>query len=121
LLADEMFRLTQHDSLSSETIRRRLSEKQLKPWLKKMWCIAKVDAEFVARMEDVLELYAEARDPQRSVVCFDETPRQLIGESRVPVAPKPGRPARFDYDTCVTAQQTYSSSSMPIVRGATQR
>ena len=63
-----------------------------------MWCIPKVDAEFVARMEDVLELYAQAPDPQLPVVCFDETPRQLIGESRVPVAPKPGQPARFDYE-----------------------
>lgn len=98
LLADEMIRLTQHESLSSETIRRRLAEKELKPWLKKMWCIPKVDAEYVARMEDVLELYAEPLDPQRPVVCFDETPRQLIGESRVAVAAKPGQPARVDYE-----------------------
>jgi transposase len=98
LLADEMVRLTDHRSLSSETVRRRLAEKELKPWQEKMWCIPKVDAEFVARMEDVLELYAEAPDEQHPVVCFDETPRQLIGESRVPVAAKPGRPARVDYE-----------------------
>ncbi len=49
-------------------------------------------------MEDVLELYAEPPDPKRPVVCFDETPRQLIGEARVPVRAKPGRPARFDYE-----------------------
>jgi transposase len=98
LLAGEMVRLTKHRSLSSETIRRRLSENQLKPWQKKMWCIPKVDAEFVARMEDVLELYAEVPDEQHPVVCFDETPRQLIGESRVPVIAKPGRRARFDYE-----------------------
>ena len=55
-------------------------------------------AEFVARMEDVLDLYAEAPDERRPVVCFDETPRQLIGESRVPVAAKPGKPARVDYE-----------------------
>lgn len=98
LLAGEMVRLTIHDSLSSETVRRRLAENQLKPWLKKMWCIPKVDAQFVARMEDVLDLYAEAPDPRRPVVSFDETPRQLIGEARVPVAAKPGRPARLDYE-----------------------
>jgi len=98
LLAEAMVRLTDHRSLSSETIRRRLAESELKPWQKKMWCIPKVDAEFVARMEDVLELYAEAPDENRPVVCFDETPRQLIGESRVPVAAKPGRPARVDYE-----------------------
>jgi transposase len=98
LLADEMVRLTGHKSLSSETVRRRLAEKELKPWQEKMWCIPKVDSEFVARMEDVLELYAEAPNKNRPVVCFDETPRQLIGESRVPVAAKPGKPARRDYE-----------------------
>jgi transposase len=98
LLADEMVRLTEHESLSSETIRRRLAEKELKPWQKKMWCIPKVDSEFVARMEDVLDLYAEAPDEKRPVVSFDETPRQLIGEARVPVAAKPGKPARQDYE-----------------------
>ena len=98
LLAGEMVRLTKHGSLSTETIRRRLAENQLKPWQKKMWCIPKVDAEFVARMEDVLDLYAEPRDDNRPVVCFDETPRQLIGEARVPVVAKPGKPARFDYE-----------------------
>jgi transposase len=98
LLAEAMVRLTPHRTLSAETIRRRLAEKELKPWQKKMWCIPKVDAEFVARMEDVLELYAEEPDARRPVVCFDETPRQLIGESRVPVAAKPGKPARVDYE-----------------------
>lgn len=98
LLAEAMVRLTSHESLSSETVRRRLDENELKPWREKMWCIPKVDTEFVARMEDVLELYAEKPDERHPVVCFDETPRQLIGESRVPVPPKPGRLARFDYE-----------------------
>jgi transposase len=98
LLADEMVRLTVHDSVSDETIRRRLDELQLKPWLEKMWCIPKVDAEFVARMEDVLALYAEPHDERRPVVCFDETPRQLIGEDRVPVRAEPGKKRRFDYE-----------------------
>ena len=98
LLAGEMVRLTDHDSLSTETIRRRLGENKLKPWLKKMWCIPKVDAEFVARMEAVFDLYAEEPDEKRPVVCFDETPRQLISEARVPVAAKPGKTARFDYE-----------------------
>jgi transposase len=98
LLAGEMVRLTKHRSLSAATVGRRLAEKELKPWQEKMWCIPKVDAEFVARMEDVLDLYAEESDERYPVVCFDETPRQLIGESRVPVAAKPGRPARFDYE-----------------------
>ena len=98
LLADEMVRLTVHDSVSDETIRRRLGELQLKPWLEKMWCIPEVNAEFVARMEDVLALYAEQPDERRPVVCFDETPRQLIGEARIPVRAAPGRRARADYE-----------------------
>lgn len=98
LLADEMVRLTAHETVSDETIRRRLGELQLKPWLEKMWCIPKIDAEYVARMEDVLSLYAEPADERRPVVCFDETPRQMIGEERVPVRAEPGKRARFDYE-----------------------
>ena len=96
LLADEMVQLTDHDELSSETVRRRLAENHLKPWRKDMWCIPKVDGEYVARMEDVLDLYAEAPDPQRPVVCFDESPTQLIGEVREPIAAKPRQLERFD-------------------------
>ena len=46
-----------------------------------MWCIPQVDGTYVARMEDVLDLYAEDADPKRPVVCFDESPTQLIGEA----------------------------------------
>lgn len=98
LLADELVVLTDVDDLSRETVRRRLAEKKLKPWQRKMWCIPAVDAEFVARMEDVLDLYDEPYDARFPVVNFDETPIQLIGETRVPVPPAPGRPARVDYE-----------------------
>src|SRR4051794_22959447 len=60
LLADTMVKLTDHDSLSGETVRRRLAENDLTPWRRDMWCIPHVDGEYVARMEDVLDLYAEA-------------------------------------------------------------
>ncbi|SJM34866.1 helix-turn-helix domain-containing protein [Mesorhizobium delmotii] len=85
LLADAFVKLTKHEQLSRETVRRRLAENNLKPWRRNMWCIPKVDAEYVARMEDVLDLYAEAPDPQRPVVCFDESPTQLISEVRQPI------------------------------------
>ncbi len=98
LLAAELVGLVEVESVSRETVRRRLGESDLKPWRQKMWCIPKVDAEFVARMEDILDLYAEPADPLRPVVSFDETPVQLLGETRVPVAMKPGRPRRFDYE-----------------------
>jgi transposase len=96
LLAGELVRLTEHASLSRETVRRRLAENDLKPWRKDMWCIPQVDADYVARMEDVLDLYAEAPDPKRPVVCFDESPIQLIGEVRRPILPKPGQIERYD-------------------------
>jgi transposase len=98
LLADEIVRLTDHETISKETIRRRLGENDLKPWRRKMWCIAELDAEYVTRMEDVLDLYAETPDQKRPVVSFDETPIQLIGETRTPVPAKPGQPARIDYE-----------------------
>ena len=98
LLADEIVQRTEHESVSRETVRRRLAEHALKPWQRKMWCIPCVDAEYVARMEDVLDLYSEAPDPRRPVVCFDETPVQLIGETRIPWPMQPGKPARIDYE-----------------------
>lgn len=98
LLADEMVRLTSHQTVSGDTVGRRLAEMALKPWQEKMWCIPAINAEYVARMEDVLALYAEAPDPRRPVVCFDETPRQLIGEARRPIPAEPGKPKRVDYE-----------------------
>jgi transposase len=98
LLAGEMVRLTEHADLSRETVRRRLAEDDLRPWRRKMWCIPKVDGSYVARMEDVLDLYAEPADPKRPVVCFDETPTQLIGEVRQPIPARPGQPERYDYE-----------------------
>ena len=98
LLADAMVKLTEHEGLSRETVRRRLAENHLKPWRKDMWCVPRVDADYVARMEDVLDLYAEAPDPKRPVVCFDESPIQLIGEARQPIPAEPGQPERYDYE-----------------------
>jgi len=60
--------------------------------------IPSVGAEFVWRMEDVLDVYALPYDPKRPVVCFDESPVQLIAETRKPLPPKPGQPERFDYE-----------------------
>jgi transposase len=96
LLTDAMVRLTEHEALSRETVRRRLTEDDLKPWRRDMWCIPQVDGTYVARMEDVLDLYAEEADPKHPVVCFDESPTQLIGEVREPIAAEPGQPERYD-------------------------
>ena len=66
--------------------------------MKKQWCIPEVSAEFVAPMEDVLEVYAEPYDPTRPKVNFDETTKQLIKETRQPLPAQPGRPQRYDYE-----------------------
>lgn len=55
------------------------------------------DARFVAKMEDVLEVYKRPYDPRRPVVCMDEMPRQLIEEIRQPLPMKAGKPERHDY------------------------
>ena len=52
----------------------------------------------MAAMEDVLDIYAEPYDPQRPVVCFDETSTQLLAETRASLPVKPGRPRREDYE-----------------------
>src|SRR5215211_1275740 len=63
-----------------------------------MWCIPeKHSAEFVYPMEDVLEVYHRPYNPKRPVVCVDETFKQLIGETREPLPPRPGAVERYDY------------------------
>ena len=57
-----------------------------------------MSADFVAHMEDVLDLYAEPHDPQRPVVCFDESSTQLLADSRPSLPAAPGRPRRQDYE-----------------------
>jgi DDE superfamily endonuclease len=49
-------------------------------------------------MEDVLEVYHRPYDERRPLVCIDEVPVQLVGETRVPLPPRPGQPARYDYE-----------------------
>jgi len=56
------------------------------------------NAAFVAAMEDVIEVYHRLHDPDRPVVCLDETSKQLIVETRMPIPAKPGQPRRVDYE-----------------------
>ena len=57
-----------------------------------------MSSDFVAHMEDVLDLYPEPYDPQRPVVCFDESSTQLLADSRPSLPAAPGRPRREDYE-----------------------
>jgi len=101
LLADRLVKLEQIEltSISHETVRQVLKKNELKPWQNKQWVIApQANAEFVCAMEDVLDLYHEPYDPLRPVVCFDETNKQLISETRTPLPMMPGYPQRYDYE-----------------------
>ena len=63
------------------------------------WVIPpEADAEFVAHMEQVLDLYQRPYDPDCPVVCMDEQPVQLVKETRPPVAATKARPRRVDYE-----------------------
>ena len=76
------------------------SEKNvLQPHRKEQWVIPPdQNADFVAAMEDVLEVYQRPRDPLRPLVCLDEQSKQLIKETRKPIPAAPGRPERIDYE-----------------------
>src|SRR3989442_8183403 len=70
-----------------------------------MWCVAKLDEEYVTRMEDVLALYEKPYEPQEPVVCLDEKPVSLHAEVRPPIPAAPGRAAKPDSESqrCGTA------------------
>lgn len=98
LLSDQLITLTNIEGISLETIRLRLKDNDLKPWQKKMWCIANLDAAFIARMEHILDLYAEPIDEIRPIVNFDEAAKQLVVQVNDPKPIKPGTTAKEDYE-----------------------
>src|SRR5208337_660481 len=71
----------------------------VQPHRKKCWVIPpEANSAFVAAMEDVLAVYMRPHDPERPLVCLDETSKQLVAETRTPIPMKPGSPARHDYE-----------------------
>ena len=81
------------------------------------------DAECVAGMEDVLETYAKAYDPQHPVLCMDAQPVQLLQETRVPIAATKQHGARVDdeYERHGTASIFLFAEPLSGVRQATAR
>jgi hypothetical protein len=78
---------------------KRAEKNELQPHRRQQWVIPpEQNAEFVAAMEDVLEVYQRPRDPQRPVVCLDEQSKQLIRETRTVIPAAPGRVERIDYE-----------------------
>ncbi|WP_428490713.1 IS630 family transposase [Rhodopila sp.] len=99
LLEEHVVELKIVDRASDNTIGRTLKKTFLKPHLQKQWVIPPdANAAFVAGMEDVLEVYQRPHDPEYPVVCVDETSKQLVAETRVAIAGRPGQPARYDYE-----------------------
>lgn len=49
-------------------------------------------------MEDILELYQRPYDPNKSLICMDETSKQLVKETCLPIGATPGQPTRYDYE-----------------------
>lgn len=99
LLAARFAVLECGEAISPELVRRTLGKNDLKPHLRQQWCIPpKENTEFVWRMEDVLDVYTRPYDPRYPQVCFDEVPKQLVADSRLPLPPRPGTPAREDYE-----------------------
>jgi hypothetical protein len=70
-----------------------------------MWCVAELDEEYIARMEEVLALYEKPLSAEEPVVCIDEKSVALHRDVRPPVPMQPGQPARRDYEykRCGTA------------------
>ena len=99
LLEEAVVELKIVERASDNTIGRTLKKNTLKPHLKQQWVIPPdANAAFVAAMEDILEVYQRPYDRQRPLVCLDESSKQLIAETRVPIAAKPGQPGRHDYE-----------------------
>ena len=64
----------------------------------KSWCIGKPSAQYVAKMEDVLDVYERPYDAKRPVVCLDETSKELRDTPRGNLPMQPGKPERQDYE-----------------------
>src|SRR5215472_14597295 len=99
-VAGEQGRRTRHcRSCQRQHDRARAQKNTLQPHRRQYWVIPpKANSAFVAAMEDVLAVYTRPRDGDCPLVCLDETSKQLIAETRVPISMKAGRPARFDYE-----------------------
>ena len=99
LLENKVVELGIVDRASDSTIGRTLKKTPSNRHRRQCWVIPpKANSAFVAAMEDVLAVYTRPRDPDCPLVCLDETSKQLLAETRVPIPMKAGRSARFDYE-----------------------
>jgi hypothetical protein len=98
LLADKAVELGYVDDISHETVRRTLKKRNQIQAKERMGNPSEQNSSFVANMEIVLDVCKRPFDPRNPVVCMDESPKQLIAETRIPIPRSPGEPARHDYE-----------------------
>nr|WP_302168080.1 IS630 family transposase [uncultured Schaedlerella sp.] len=85
------------ESLSRATVGRVMQRNEIRPHLNAYWCIPpKEDADFVANMEDILDVYQLPYDSRHPVWCMDEKPYQILGDSREPLPMRPGDTTKID-------------------------
>ena len=96
LLCDRLEVILEDTSISRSTVARVLSGNELRPHLNEYWCIPpEEDADFVANMEDILDVYQQPYDPEYPLWCMDEKPYQILGDWR-----GPGTPAHAAWRPC---------------------
>ena len=98
MLADRLVDVKVVRSISAECVRTRSKKRAETVAAKAVGDPAAGGRRVVCAMEDVLEVYQRPYDPQRPLVCLDETSKQLVAETRTPIPAAPGQPERVDYE-----------------------
>jgi len=98
LLQESLVTAGHVSTVSVVTLWRHLTDRGIKPWLEKMWCIPRLTAEYICRMESLLELYLLPYDPREPVVCFDEKSTQILAPTRNALSLSAGKAKRTDYE-----------------------
>jgi transposase len=89
--------------ISKESIRIILGNRDIKPWIHKMWCIPDVTEEFILKMEDVLRLYEKPYNKNEPVLCLDEKLVMLLDSKKEPYSKNGATKQDYEYKRCGTA------------------
>ena len=103
-----------------------IKKNELKPHLKRQWCIGAITAEYLWKLEQVLDVYEKPYDADYPVLCFDERPCQLLGEVLMPLPMKPGQVQKEDYHyerhgTCAILMAVEPLAAKRVVEVTEQR
>jgi len=98
LLQESMVKAGHVTTISTVTLWRHMTDRGIKPWLEKMWCIPKLTTEYIRRMEDILKLYLRPYNSKEPVVCFDEKSTQILSSTRDSLPLSAGQSKRTDYE-----------------------